>query len=60
MEDIALLTLRLVVGLLFVGHGAQKLFGWFGSYGINGTVPTRRNVPYRKIVCEQKHEEREG
>ena len=35
--DIGLLMIRLVVGLLFVGHGAQKLFGWFGGYGIKGT-----------------------
>jgi putative oxidoreductase len=26
-----------VVGLLFVGHGTQKLFGWFGGGGIKGT-----------------------
>lgn len=37
MEDVALLVLRLVVGLLFVGHGTQKLFGWFGGYGVVGT-----------------------
>ena len=37
MINIGLLIIRLVVGLLFVGHGAQKLFGWFGGYGIKGT-----------------------
>ena len=32
-----LLILRLVIGLLLAAHGAQKLFGWFGGYGIAGT-----------------------
>jgi putative oxidoreductase len=38
MMDLGLLLIRLVIGLLFVGHGAQKLFGWFGGYGLKGTA----------------------
>lgn len=34
--DFGLLILRLVVGLLLAGHGAQKLFGWFGGPGLAG------------------------
>ena len=29
--------LRLLIGGLFIGHGTQKLFGWFGGYGPDGT-----------------------
>lgn len=34
---IARLLLRLIIGGLFAGHGAQKLFGWFGGHGLDGT-----------------------
>jgi putative oxidoreductase len=32
-----LTVLRVIVGALFVGHGTQKLFGWFGGHGLEGT-----------------------
>jgi putative oxidoreductase len=36
--NLGLLILRVVVGLLFVGHGAQKLFGIWGGHGLQGTA----------------------
>ncbi|MGY0194368.1 DoxX family protein [Leptothrix sp. BB-4] len=30
-------ALRVPVGIIFAAHGAQKLFGWFGGYGLDGT-----------------------
>ena len=35
--DVGLLILRFVVGLTLAAHGAQKLFGSFGGYGLDGT-----------------------
>lgn len=34
---LAALFLRLPVGIILAAHGAQKLFGWFGGYGLEGT-----------------------
>jgi putative oxidoreductase len=36
--DFGLFLLHAVVGLFFVGHGAQKLFGAFGGHGLAGTA----------------------
>ena len=33
----AAVALRVSVGIIFIAHGAQKLFGWFGGYGLEGT-----------------------
>lgn len=33
----AALVLRVPVGIILAAHGAQKLFGWFGGYGLEGT-----------------------
>ncbi len=35
--DLGLLIARIVFGVLMAGHGAQKLFGWFGGFGLAGT-----------------------
>lgn len=36
--SVGLLLLRAVLGIIFIAHGSQKLFGWFGGPGIEGTV----------------------
>lgn len=36
-EGLGPLALRVPVGIIFIAHGAQKLFGWFGGYGLDGT-----------------------
>src|SRR2546428_6764172 len=45
--SIGLLILRLVVGLSLAGHGAQKLFGWFGGYGLAGTGQFLEQLGFR-------------
>jgi putative oxidoreductase len=44
--DVVLLAVRIVVGLLFVGHGTQKLFGWFGGHGLDGTAGFMAQLGY--------------
>lgn len=57
--SLGLLILRLVVGLTMTAHGAQKLFGWFGGYGLAGTggfleklgfIPGRRNALFAGLA----------
>jgi putative oxidoreductase len=35
--EVGLLVLRIVIGAFFIGHGCQKLFGWFGGHGLPAT-----------------------
>lgn len=37
-DDTATALLRLVLGVVFFAHGAQKMLGWFGGYGFSGTM----------------------
>jgi putative oxidoreductase len=45
--DLGLLILRVIVGALFAGHGAQKLFGVFGGGGLEGTAGMFDNLGLR-------------
>jgi putative oxidoreductase len=45
--DTGLLVARLVFGTVMAAHGAQKLFGWFGGYGIAGTGGFFESVGFR-------------
>jgi putative oxidoreductase len=47
MRDLARLVMRLVVGGLLAGHGAQKLFGWFGGGGVEGTAGMMESLEMR-------------
>jgi putative oxidoreductase len=37
-DDVALTVMRLVLGIVFFAHGAQKMLGWFGGNGFSGTM----------------------
>jgi putative oxidoreductase len=39
-NDFALTVVRLVLGVTFFMHGAQKMLGWFGGYGFHATMGT--------------------
>lgn len=46
-NDFTLTILRLVLGIVFFAHGAQKMLGWFGGYGFHGTMGffTHNGIP---------------
>ena len=37
-DDVTALVLRVMLGLVFFPHGAQKVLGWFGGYGFSGSM----------------------
>ena len=45
--DTGVLILRVVVGLLLVGYGSQKLFGWFGGGGLRSHAGWLSSLGYR-------------
>lgn len=45
--DAGLLLARLTIGLLMAAHGSQKLFGWFGGYGLAGTAGFFESLGFR-------------
>lgn len=42
-----LLVVRIVTGLVMAAHGSQKLFGWFGGYGLGGTGAFLESLGFR-------------
>ena len=44
--NVGLLVIRVVFGLMIAAHGSQKLFGWFGGYGISGTGQWFTSIGY--------------
>jgi len=45
--DIGILIIRVLFGLAMTSHGAHKLFGWFGGYGIKGTGGFFETIGFR-------------
>lgn len=45
--EFALLIARLFFGLGVAAHGVQKLFGWFGGYGLSGTGQWMESIGFR-------------
>jgi putative oxidoreductase len=50
--DVSLLVVRVVVGVIFAVHGAQKLFGAFGGPGLAGVVEMIGPIGYLVTIGE--------
>src|SRR5690348_10103590 len=50
MVALGLLILRVVIGLIVLGHGLQKLFGWWGGPGMTGWVAAMNRMRIRPAV----------
>ena len=50
--DIALLVARIIVGIVFMAHGSQKLFGAFGGQGFSATIQSMGTLGYFLIAGE--------
>ncbi len=47
-DDASLAFMRIMLGIVFFAHGAQKVLGWFGGYGFSGTMgffTTQMHIP---------------
>jgi putative oxidoreductase len=49
-NDVALTVLRLVLGVIFFAHGAQKVLGWFGGYGFSATLAGMSGMGLPKFI----------
>ena len=50
MVALGLLVLRLVIGLILIGHGLQKLLGWWGGPGMTGWIGAMNRMRIRPAV----------
>src|SRR5690606_26519980 len=52
LVDISLLVVRVIVGIIFAAHGAQKMFGWFGGPGLAAIAEMMGPVGYLVAIGE--------
>jgi putative oxidoreductase len=50
-NDVVFTILRLVLGVVFFAHGAQKVFGWFGGYGFAATLQFMGGLGIPKLIA---------